>query len=198
MISQIQILDSLVKIAGWIAVIGFFYGPWQRLSVDLIRQKLFELRDASFDEAVVGKYEFTSQQYIVFRDFINTVIRSAHRLTLWRYVFYGVVAALTPSIKADTNYLSKILSGESADPLIKTKFNKACAWITLLIWLRSPALIVFTILLSIALPVIVAAAIVSVKIRHLPKLLLAAISRQIQREAVLEIEQQHGDQLLAG
>lgn len=196
--SSVQILDALVKVAGWVALIGFFYGPWQKLAVDLIRQKLFELRDASFDEATEGKYARTSMQYIIFRDFINTMISSAHRLTLWRYIFYGVTTASVPSAKRDTQYLSKILSGESADPLIKAKFNKACAWIILLVWLRSPALIMLTVLFSIALPIIVAAAIISAKIRHLPKLLIAAINRQIQRDAALEIEQQYGDQALIG
>ena len=36
-----------------VAVIALLYGPWQRLMIDMARQRLFELRDEVFDLAAV-------------------------------------------------------------------------------------------------------------------------------------------------
>ncbi len=190
MMDKLQVIQGLIDFLGVAAIVWFFYGPWQHLVVDLIRQQLFELRDGAFEGAISGDYAFDSKQYIVFRGFINASIRSASHATVWRFL---VGWALRRKVKGATSKMTIYLSGsESIEPL-KTKFDKACVWIMLLLWLRSPVVIFASIILAYIAPFLVLLVLVSSHVNRLPRFFGAAIRSQIQRDVAIELRQEEID-----
>lgn len=67
---------SLIFIA-WLA---FFV--YQTYRVDKLRQDLFAIRDQLFDEALSGQIKFDDNAYKISRQFVNGMIRFAHRLSI--------------------------------------------------------------------------------------------------------------------
>lgn len=72
----INLIELLVAIA---ILVWFFYNPWQSLLIDIVRQRIFEVRDQLFLYAAEGKIEFDSAEYKKVRDFLNLSIRFCHR-----------------------------------------------------------------------------------------------------------------------
>lgn len=185
MTNNVQLLNALVSFIGFAALLGFFYGPWQRLVVDIIRQQLFELRDKAFDKAANGEIAFDSVQYIAFRDTINSMIRNAHTSTVWRHIAYAIICKGKAQDISSTMINS--ISGGDANHFLKKKFNRACGWIMLMLWLRSPLLMLITMALSVALPIVAMMAAISARVRHIPRLIVVAMRHQIQRDAALSM-----------
>lgn len=188
MMFNIQILDALVSFTGVAALLGFFYGPWQRIVVDIVRQQLFEIRDKAFDKASSGELDFDSRQYIAFRDVMNSMIRNAHSSTIWRHVAYAVMCRDSAKY-ASATMIDYISAGDDTH-ILKRKFNQACGWIMLMLWLRSPFIMLITMLLSATLPLVALLAAVSARVRRTPKRLEVAIKHQIQRDAALNMGQE--------
>lgn len=188
MTHNVQILNSVLTILGFATLVGFLYGPWQRLVVDIIRQQLFEIRDTAFDFAAKGEVEFNSGEYIFFRELINSMIRNAHTATFWRHIVYGLF------IRKVTDKKSTQKSNVFKNPTLKRNFDKALTWTILLLWLRSPFLIIITTILILPLPLLLLMAAISVKIRQQPKRLAANLKHQIQRDVVVSVSQEdaHG------
>lgn len=65
------------------------YGPWQWICTDLARQRMFSRRDALFDMALRGEIAFSSPEYQVLRDTINSMIRFSHELTWLRLLLFA-------------------------------------------------------------------------------------------------------------
>jgi hypothetical protein len=83
------IANATVAIATLMALLCFFYGPWQRASEDLARQFLFEQRARLFLLACEGKLSFDSPSYKNARLMLNAYLRFAHDLS-WPRLLYLV------------------------------------------------------------------------------------------------------------
>lgn len=195
MIENVQLFDRLLVFIGVAVLVGFFYGPWQKLVVDVIRQQLFEIRDRVFDMAANGEFAFDSVQYNAFRDTINSMIRNAPTSTVWRHIAYALIIR-GKGMEVTSTMINAITNGDP-NHVLKKEFNRACAWITLMIWLRSPLLMVTTIALCVALPIAFLMAAVSVRVRHIPAIFSNAIRHQIQRDTALSMGHDSDDCALA-
>lgn len=60
-----------------------FFCIYKDHSVEIFRQKMFELRDRLFDEAADGLVGFNHPSYIVLRSTMNGFLRYGHRVTLF-------------------------------------------------------------------------------------------------------------------
>lgn len=134
-------------------LVWFFYGPWNRLVIDLARQNLFELRDEIFLLAADGKLEFTSDEYALLRDRFNKMIRYSHHFTL------ANLFALPPSAatnKKSKDVLAVIRSIQDRDVARQLERTYMYALMVMLaaMFLRSLTLILLFVLL---LPVVIVA-----------------------------------------
>ncbi len=57
---------------------------WSELRVDLLRRRLFVLRDELFDYALAGNVAFNAPSYRFLRSRINGLLRFAHKTSLLR------------------------------------------------------------------------------------------------------------------
>jgi len=76
---QLLAVENIVLIALLWVILFWFYVDY---SIDAFRQRMFELRDALFDQARKGEISFESQAYSVLREKMNGFIRFAHRFSL--------------------------------------------------------------------------------------------------------------------
>ena len=68
----------------------FFFWIYKRHSVEIFRQKMFELRDQLFDEAMAGGVSFDHPAYKILRTTMNGFLRFGHRVTLLEFILTGV------------------------------------------------------------------------------------------------------------
>ena len=112
---DIQLLRFLVLfILGWF----FWFQVWIPYRIDTYRQDLFALRDELFQLASDKNIPYNDPVYSDLRNFINGIIRFAHRVTFTR-VFFGFLAQrLWPDSRfgeATENWLVKLDSIENKD-----------------------------------------------------------------------------------
>jgi hypothetical protein len=88
---MITLANATVATATFMALICFFYGPWQRAAEDLTRQFIFERRARLFMLACEGKLSFDSESYKNARLMLNAFIRFAHDLSWPRLVFHALM-----------------------------------------------------------------------------------------------------------
>jgi hypothetical protein len=72
---------------GFIALWALFYLSVRPFLLDILRQRLFAIRDDLFDFAADGGIEFGDSVYRELREDINNLIRFAHKLSFARMVF---------------------------------------------------------------------------------------------------------------
>ncbi|HVA81757.1 MAG TPA: hypothetical protein VNF29_12600, partial [Candidatus Binataceae bacterium] len=72
---------------GVLAFWGLFYLSARTLLLDILRQRLFAIRDDLFDFAADGGIEFGNPIYRELREDINNFIRFAHKLSFARMIF---------------------------------------------------------------------------------------------------------------
>lgn len=76
-------IQGMISLAALSCLVLLLYNKYR---VDLLRQELFEIRDALFDEAVAGRISFDSHAYQATRFLLNGMLRFAHELSLARFV----------------------------------------------------------------------------------------------------------------
>ncbi|TSD56595.1 hypothetical protein FFI97_020505 [Variovorax sp. KBS0712] len=76
-------LQSLISLALFFVLVFVLF---DRHRVDVLRQKLFDIRDRLFDEGMAGNVRFDSHAYMYTRTVINGMIRFSHRISLTRFV----------------------------------------------------------------------------------------------------------------
>lgn len=79
-----QISSILHLGLGLFAIWVLFYYFWRTCRIDVLRQRLFELRDELFDYARSGNVRFDEPAYYLLRRNINGMIRFAHRVNFPR------------------------------------------------------------------------------------------------------------------
>lgn len=77
----------------------FFFWMHKNHSVEIFRQKMFDLRDRLFDDAMDGKIGFNHPAYRLLRNTMNGFLRHGHRVTLFELLLVGVLIP-TPVYKA--------------------------------------------------------------------------------------------------
>ena len=75
-------IELIVAVA---VFVWFFYGPWQSLVVDALRQTIFKMRDDLFLMAADRRISFESPEYKIVRQKLNLLIRYAHAAT-WTHL----------------------------------------------------------------------------------------------------------------
>lgn len=85
-------MDSLIMVLLWFQVLLlwlFFVGPYHSYRVDLLRQRLFTLRDDLFQNATDGKFSFEDPAYTTTRSTLNGMIRFSNQISLIHYITFN-------------------------------------------------------------------------------------------------------------
>ncbi len=108
-------------------VLGIFYLLWHWLWVpfylDNFRSKLFNLRDELFDFACQGGVSFSSTEYCRMREWINSTLRFAHRITVTdiAFIFFAMLKLDNSESEKDQFNIESIV-GSIEDKKTKTYF----------------------------------------------------------------------------
>ena len=151
------IVQALVTILSMIAVYHFLLQP---MLLDMIRQKLFRLRDEMFLDAADGKISFDDPSYGMLRIMMNRTIRDVAEFHVYKLVAACIVAMMTdrlPNIgkSIDTKFIRCVESMEN-DPRaeVYASFHQRMFYIMGLHFLVSS---VFVSMLLVAVTVLVLA-----------------------------------------
>lgn len=178
---KIYAINTIIALA---LIVAFAYGPWQRLLVDVVRQKLFELRDELFDLARDGKIAFDAEPYILIRTFLNGTIRFADRVSIYRILF------LIPSLRrAEAPPIDRVfveVEDQDLRKKLSDKTKRALRLIEMLVWLRSPLLVALSAVAVVFAPAIAMAIALSQRLRRRVRHVGAIVRRQIEREACFD------------
>lgn len=134
-------------------LLWFFYGPWQQLVVDTARQKLFEIRDSVFLLAADGELEFNSSLYGQLREQMNGILRFCHRMTWYEFLTFMVVERRFRGKRIDSDQedllevIQRIPDKDTRSALV-LKYLRLIATLVLSVYLRSPLLILISVVLS--------------------------------------------------
>ena len=159
-------IHAIEGLVAFLALILFLLGPWQWCMTDLAREQIFTLRGRLFDIARSGELEFSCPSYRKLRALMNSQIRFAHHLSLWRFLALSVVAF---KAARQRNPLEDILSGIEND-LTKQKirglFFEMHTTVFFVLFLKSPltSLALLAVLLCacvVAIPVAVCVCVVA-------------------------------------
>jgi hypothetical protein len=96
-----------------------FYISTRSLLLDILRQRLFEIRDDLFDFAADGGIEFTNPVYCELRVDINNMIRFAHKLSFARMILAQL--QISDDDPAMTSFRSWVERANQLQPLARRK-----------------------------------------------------------------------------
>jgi hypothetical protein len=184
--TNFQVMNGLMTLLGCVALVVFMYGPWQRMVADAVRQRWFEIRDDVFDAAARGEIEFSDPHYLQFRSSVNCLIRHAEGTTLWRA--FAVYRCLRGAGRVGQSNNSALTS-EVDKPVpnqIRHAEMQVLRWFALLMWLRSPALIVATFVLILLSPLVLLFAAASAPLRRAPFAAAATVRSIVLEEAKVQ------------
>lgn len=181
--NNMSVLNALLNLMGVAALLALVYGPLQSFIVDAVRQRFFEIRDGVFDAAARGEISFDDPHYVKFRASMNGLLRNAHECTVWRMVTLSIVGVKLFGKPSD----SDLNPFAEAPAIIKEAHQRATIWMGALMWLRSPLLILLSMLGVLIVPVILVAATTSATARRLPLTLISALQKDLRRDAALEV-----------
>ncbi len=138
-------LHAVSILIGLLVILYFLYGPYQALVTDLIRQRLFEIRDSIFDVAADKKLAFDHEAYVKSREWLNFAIQYAHTLTWPRLLFMWLFIRNRGQNEAIAflKVFEKVQDPE-VQKFLKRKLANSFIVVAALIWLRAPLLIVIT------------------------------------------------------
>jgi len=131
-----------------------FYACLRAYYLDALRQKLFALRDELFDFAADDGINFSDQAYLELRQDLNSLIRFAHKISMFRFLLASWTA--TPASIAENRAVLQtwIAHVEQLPPLSKKKLMdvrfQALSEVIFFVCRRSLALSVLYWLLKLA------------------------------------------------
>ena len=184
-----QIMNGFVTFLGVFALIAFFYGPWQWMVTDAVRQRWFEIRDGAFDVAAAGELEFADPHYQAFRKSVNRLINNADQSSIWRGL---ALYALRKRLEAGGFKPEPTLSGEGQIPKYLMQAEKRVyRWYALMLWLRSPLLITFTFVALFLLPIALILAAASSSLRRVTFEFADQLNSIVVDEATMQASGRH-------
>src|SRR6266540_2513914 len=84
-----DLIAEIVVFTLSVSLIWFgYFNLFKRYTVDVFRQKMFELRDALFDEAASGTVAFDHPAYTILRYTMNGFLRFGHRISLFELIVH--------------------------------------------------------------------------------------------------------------
>jgi hypothetical protein len=114
-IASIALQTTLWLLIGWVLL----FCCWRQYRIDLLRQKLFVLRDEVFDIAAAGQMGFSDPHYVQTRQFLNAMIRYTHRITFTRAAFAAFFGRKTLlKVKAPVDAIREMPKGPVRDKLL--------------------------------------------------------------------------------
>lgn len=129
--------DALGGLVAILLLILFWAGPWQRMCLDLARQRLFANRDRLFDMALEGKFEFDSEGYREARLQIERMIRYAHVMHLTEFLFVSLALKKTSTGRRTRSFM-KSISNASARLEVDELLDKSTNQILTMMVIKSP------------------------------------------------------------
>jgi hypothetical protein len=150
MMTITTLMQAVIGLGSFAALIVILYGPWQEICTDFARQIVFEKRDAIFDLAHSGKLSFKSREYGTIRSSLQASIRFAHELSLPRFLVTAAGLRKQGSHPED-NELSRAIR-QISDPVTRnqvgTLVNEAYRALFLMMVAKSPVmLLLFVVML---------------------------------------------------
>ena len=108
---------------GFILLWALFYVSTRALFLDILRQRLFAIRDDLFDFAADGGIEFENPVYRELRQDINHMIRFAHKLSFARMMLaQSAISNDDPAVLEGRNWVER---ANQLPPLVKRKLFDA-------------------------------------------------------------------------
>lgn len=171
-----------------LAAIAFFvwfvYDRWQQTVVDVTRHELFKIRHHVFLMAADGKIPFDSPEYSAIRESFNGLIRFSHKMTFPRLLAFWIASPVQEEERRQTitEVISRVKDGEVRHALEK-QWRKAGDFLLLGIWLRSPALLAISVIMTPFLPIF---GLVLVMDRHSYRNRYKVVRSQMERSITIE------------
>ena len=114
-------LQSLISLA-FLFFLVFFLVNQHR--VDRLRQKLFFIRDALFDEAAAGRISFDSKAYGYTRTVLNGFLRFSHRLSVSRLATVSVLVRRADLDETNETLRAAMSASSEADRALCEEYLK--------------------------------------------------------------------------
>ncbi len=175
--------DNFAFALGVAAVILFLYGPLQWFIVDLVRYRLFELRDESFDYANEHGL-FDDARYVQLRAFLNASIRWAEQANGLVIPKSLATIALCPSLMKDGDGLHAAMEDDRTPRVLRDTYRRAMKLISFGTLLRSPLLLATLAVAMLILP-FVAIAFVLTGTKLQPRRVQHAVERAIEADVAV-------------
>ena len=143
--------DAAATVVVAVAAASIFYGPWQWVCTDWIRQVCFEARDKLFDLAADGQLDFSSPEYRKLRSIIESEIRFAHEMTLpYLFVIGSYLRYARPELVERAKRSEQAIRARFVDQIAKAEVDRIMATmnrdVLRLVLLKSPLLLVVPLL----------------------------------------------------
>ncbi len=137
--SVTHVVDAWITFAAIATIAWVLWVAWPRLVVDVIRQRLFEVRDELFVRAMKGELEFGSGSYQAARTVLNSMIRNAEHATAWRYARLASLMRGEEGEKLVARF-REALTGSETPQAVRDAYRKAGDLYDQLLIFRSPFL----------------------------------------------------------
>lgn len=140
-------LSDVVRFVHFLLGLLLFMSIWhfgvRPYLLDRFRSELFDLRDELFDYAAEGNIPFDDPVYGALRDWLNVLIRMAHRITFLDTIVITQLSkedvSVSESVERKLECLGDIMTGEKGETLQNFAFRSFVLSGKYLL-LRSPAL----------------------------------------------------------
>ena len=140
--TRVEVLLSLMFF------VWFVYGRWQQLIVDVTRHELFKIRNRIFLMAADGKISFTSTQYKELRETFNGLIRYAHKITFPRLMAMSIANHYERPKRLKVTEILGSIEDDAVRHALEMEWRKAADFVSLGTFLRSPMLLLVTVVLA--------------------------------------------------
>lgn len=137
-------LMTLEAILALGVVVGVLYGPWQKLIIEIARQRLFNIRGAVFDYAASGRLPFESEAYRAAMRQLNMLIRFSHTVTWPHFLFMTRFAPQAGSARP-LEELVQAMPDPEAQAFIQEQVAKAGRTLGWMLFFRSPLLMLVSV-----------------------------------------------------
>lgn len=174
-------MQALTAFALLAAIVWLAYWPWQDYCVDVARQRIFVLRDELFDLAANGDISFDCKPYRETRSAMNASIRFAHRMTWLETLLIGLTISRSGKGKFFQQTLDEI-ENDNVRSKVRRLQRRLSRTITLLMIVRSPALILLTLCL---MPLLLAVALLLPAAKNERRRFERSVGEMVVRESQL-------------
>lgn len=119
-----------------VALLALFYGPWQSFVMEVLRQNMFNMRDALFLTAADGKISFESSEYKIVRERFNMMIRYAHTAN-WAHILAFIICKPKNIKQFNINEIASRIKDQEIARMVVDCYQRAMLYTALAIVARS-------------------------------------------------------------